>query len=57
MADETRLYSAFYNLTHNAIPEVPPQGSITIHGELDASHRVGGDQVPGYGARHAAGNP
>jgi signal transduction histidine kinase len=37
MADETRLYSAFYNLTHNAIPEVPPQGSITIHGELDAA--------------------
>ena len=37
MADETRLYSAFYNLTHNAIPEVPPQGSITIHGELDTA--------------------
>lgn len=37
MADETRLYSAFYNLTHNAIPEVPPQGSITIHGELDVA--------------------
>jgi FixJ family two-component response regulator len=37
MADETRLYSAFYNLTHNAIPEVPPQGSITIRGELDAA--------------------
>lgn len=37
MADETRLYSAFYNLTHNAIAEAPPQGSITIHGELDAA--------------------
>ena len=37
MADETRLYSAFYNLTHNAVHEVPPQGSITIHGELDAA--------------------
>ena len=37
MADETRLHSAFYNLTHNAIPEVPPHGSITIHGELDAA--------------------
>jgi signal transduction histidine kinase len=37
VADESRLYSAFYNLTHNAIPEVPPQGSITIHGEIDAA--------------------
>jgi signal transduction histidine kinase len=37
MADESRLYSAFYNLTHNAIPEVPPRGSITIHGEMDSA--------------------
>ena len=37
MADESRLSSAFYNLTHNAIAELPPQGAITIHGELDAA--------------------
>jgi signal transduction histidine kinase len=35
MADEHRLYSALYNLVHNAIPEVPPLGSITIRGRLD----------------------
>ena len=33
--DESRLYSALYNLVHNAIPEVPPQGSITISGCVD----------------------
>lgn len=32
MADERRLYNAFYNLVNNAIPEVPPGGSITISG-------------------------
>jgi signal transduction histidine kinase len=32
MADENRLYSALYNLVHNAIPEVPAGGSITIRG-------------------------
>jgi signal transduction histidine kinase len=37
VADEARLYSAFYNLTHNAIPEVTPQGLITIHGEIDSA--------------------
>jgi signal transduction histidine kinase len=35
MADENRLYSAFYNLVHNAIPEVPAGGSITICGQHD----------------------
>ena len=35
MADEVRLYSAFYNLACNAIPEVPPEGSITIRGRFD----------------------
>jgi signal transduction histidine kinase len=39
MADEHRLYSALYNLVHNAIPEVPPLGSITIRGDLDAASR------------------
>src|SRR5215510_1264704 len=37
MADENRLYSALYNLVHNAIPEVPAGGSITIRG----SHNMG----------------
>jgi signal transduction histidine kinase len=35
MADENRLYSALYNLVHNAIPEVPAGGSITICGSHD----------------------
>jgi signal transduction histidine kinase len=35
MADENRLYSMLYNLVHNAIPEVPPGGSITIRGSHD----------------------
>jgi len=33
-ADEQRLFNAFYNLVNNAIPEVPPGGSITIAGTL-----------------------
>ena len=36
MADENRIYSMLYNLVHNAIPEVPAYGSITIRGSLDA---------------------
>jgi signal transduction histidine kinase len=36
-ADEGRLYNAFYNLVNNAIPEVPPGGSITIRGRSDPS--------------------
>jgi signal transduction histidine kinase len=39
MADENRLYSALYNLVHNAIPEVPARGSITIRGCLDAANK------------------
>jgi signal transduction histidine kinase len=39
MADENRLYSALYNLVHNAIPEVPASGSITIHGRPEAADR------------------
>jgi PAS domain S-box-containing protein len=31
-ADERRLFNAFYNLINNAIPEVPPGGSVTISG-------------------------
>jgi len=35
IADEKRLYNAFYNLINNAIPETPPGGSITVGGRLD----------------------
>ncbi len=36
-ADERRLFNAFYNLVNNAIPEVPPGGSISVCGRADAS--------------------
>jgi signal transduction histidine kinase len=39
--DEARLYSLLYNLVNNAIPEVPPQGLVTISG----SHREGDDFI------------
>jgi signal transduction histidine kinase len=32
--DERQLFSMLYNLVHNAIPEVGPNGSITISGRL-----------------------
>jgi signal transduction histidine kinase len=35
-ADHKRLYSLLYNLAHNAIPEVPPDGAITIRGQYTA---------------------
>lgn len=35
LADGRRLYNAFYNLVNNAIPEVPPGGSITVRGQLE----------------------
>jgi signal transduction histidine kinase len=34
LADEGRLYNVFYNLINNAIPETPPDGSITISGDI-----------------------
>ncbi len=34
LADRQRLYSAFYNLINNAIPEVSPGGAITVRGRL-----------------------
>jgi signal transduction histidine kinase len=37
VADERRLYSAFYNLINNAIPEVPAGGSVTVCGQLPTS--------------------
>jgi signal transduction histidine kinase len=40
-ADERRLYTAFYNLINNAIPETPGGGSITV----SASHTPGSPHV------------
>ena len=34
-ADEGRLFNAFYNLVNNAIPEVPPGGSVTVRGRVE----------------------
>ncbi len=34
-ADEKRLFTALYNLISNAIPEVPPGGSISVTGHMD----------------------
>lgn len=39
MADENRLYSMLYNLIYNAIPEIPPHGSMTIRGCFDAANK------------------
>lgn len=39
-ADESRLYTAFYNLVNNAIPEIPRGGSITIRGRADSDGRT-----------------
>lgn len=36
LADERRLYNAFYNLVNNAIPEVPAGGSVTVKGQAEA---------------------
>lgn len=35
VADDRRLFNAFYNLVNNAIPEVPAGGSITVRGRAD----------------------
>jgi len=42
--DEARLHSLLYNLVNNAIPEVPPHGSVTIGG----FHRAGNDFIEIY---------
>jgi signal transduction histidine kinase len=49
MADERRLYNAFYNLVNNAIPEVPAGGTVTITGaaESDAIRLVVADSGGG----------
>lgn len=36
MGSSHRLYSALYNLVHNAIPEVPIGGTITVRGRHDS---------------------
>jgi signal transduction histidine kinase len=35
IADERRLFSAFYNLVNNAIPEMAAGGTVTIRGRVD----------------------
>jgi len=37
VADQRRLYSAFYNLINNAIPEGPAGGSVTVCGQPPTS--------------------
>ena len=39
-ADEKRLFTAFYNLISNAIPEVPHGGSVTISGCADTKKDI-----------------
>ncbi len=39
-ADERRLFSALYNLVHNAIAAVPEGGSVTITGRYDPEAKV-----------------
>ena len=36
-ADDRRLFNAFYNLINNAIPEVPPGGSVTVYGSVETN--------------------
>ena len=40
LADERRLYNAFYNLVNNAIPEVPKGGSVTVRGRAEPGNWV-----------------
>jgi len=37
LADERRLFNAFYNLVNNALPEVPAGGTVTVVGKDDPS--------------------
>jgi signal transduction histidine kinase len=39
MADDRRLYNAFYNLINNAISEVPPGGTVTVRGMTDSENK------------------
>jgi signal transduction histidine kinase len=40
VADERRLYNAFYNLVNNAIPEVPAGGSVTVSAMVDPAKKL-----------------
>jgi signal transduction histidine kinase len=40
LADESRLYNAFYNLINNAIPETPPGGFVIVRGKLKADGKA-----------------
>ena len=40
LADESRLFNAFYNLVNNSIPEVSKGGSITVRGLAEPSAGV-----------------
>ncbi|WP_447985262.1 GAF domain-containing sensor histidine kinase [Nitrospira sp. Nam74] len=40
VADERRLFNAFYNLIDNAIAEMPTGGSLTVRGEADGEQRL-----------------
>jgi len=40
VADERRLYNAFYNLVSNAIPEVPAGGTVTVSAKVDLLDRM-----------------
>ena len=40
VADERRLFNAFYNLIDNAIAEMPTGGSFTIRGEADGAQSL-----------------
>ena len=39
-ADEPRLFTAFYNLINNAIPEVPRGGTVTVRGHIDSQRKA-----------------
>jgi signal transduction histidine kinase len=40
VADERRLFNAFYNLIDNAIAEMPTGGSLSVRGEADGAQRL-----------------
>lgn len=39
-ADARRLFNVFYNLLHNAIPEVSPGGCIMVKGHVDPESKI-----------------
>lgn len=39
-ADERRLFNVFYNLLNNALPEVPPGGSVTVKGSVEPDSKI-----------------